>query len=478
MTKPNSILLLAAALILTLAGKADAQELRYQLEQDKIVPYRVTITATTPTKVETMSGLIAFTGKGSEGENLRIEYKGGLTKKTKSKVSQSRGPFGGPFGGGPFGGRPGGGFPRGPFDQPNFRGLTTSTSAFVISNQGELETMRSDSQMPYLLGNVAMLPFEPLGEGKQSWEVGTNLTITSKEESSRFGPRFGPMARGNQEETKTGGGESSKYKISSDDGKLVTINKTYSLTSPAATSQDTGFEMKGSGTWVFNREMGMSESMDFKVDLNVKQENSSTKIPITVKWNRIPEQEYLDYLKEREEQRAAAIAKMNQPKAATKISDANKKKIMSKLTHSQWGVVWGELMSLSRSRMSGLVAEDMDLMVVVAGLRSHSNKQVKSGADKIWNKWKDSFEELASPQQKAEVAGTSDDANPFMVANEDDGRGLRQWSDKTGRFKIEAQFVEIDGANVVLESKDGKTIKVPKMRLAEADQALAEKLAK
>ena len=455
---------------------ASSETLTYGIKKGQVIPYRVTITAENPSSIETMKGLIAFTGKGIDGENLTVEYKGGLIKSVKSTARQS-GPMRGGFRGG-FRGRPGGGPPRTPFDQPNFRGLTQSTNTLVISNKGGIESMKSDSQLPYLLGNLSMMPFEPLGDdGEKNWTSGTSLTITTKEESSRFGPRFGPMARGGEEETVTGGGESNTYKIQSDDGKLVTIRKTHSLSSPGATSKEASYEMKGSGTWVFNRELGMSESMDFNVDFLIKEKNTSVTIPVTIKWNRIPEQEYTDFLKQREEARAAAMAKARQPAAPVKISDANKKRILSKLNHSQWGVVWGELKSLSRSRMSGLVAEDMDIMVLVAGLRSHSNAQVKLAADAIWKKWGKSFEEHASAAQKADVAGTTATDNPFAVVN-DDGKGVRKWSDKTGQFNIEAEFVEVQGSTVVLKSKEGKKINVPKSRLSDVDQALVDRLVK
>ena len=45
----------------------------------------------------------------------------------------------------------------------------------------------------------------------------------------------------------------------------------------------------------------------------------------------------------------------------------------------------------------------------------------------------------------------------------------RTWSDKSGKFSIEAKFVKIDGKNVVLEKADDKTISVPISRLSQAD---------
>ena len=45
----------------------------------------------------------------------------------------------------------------------------------------------------------------------------------------------------------------------------------------------------------------------------------------------------------------------------------------------------------------------------------------------------------------------------------------RTWSDKSGKFSIEAKFVKKDGANVVLKKANDKTITVPISRLSEED---------
>ena len=45
----------------------------------------------------------------------------------------------------------------------------------------------------------------------------------------------------------------------------------------------------------------------------------------------------------------------------------------------------------------------------------------------------------------------------------------RTWCDKSGKFSIEAKFVKIDGANVVLMKANDKTISVPMSRLCEED---------
>lgn len=78
-----------------------------------------------------------------------------------------------------------------------------------------------------------------------------------------------------------------------------------------------------------------------------------------------------------------------------------------------------------------------------------------------------------SVEQYEEMAG-----NPFEVEGDDNGKGIRTWSDKSGRFKVEGEFQELLGGLVVLKGKDGKVVRIPKSRLSESDQKLIEKLSK
>jgi len=50
------------------------------------------------------------------------------------------------------------------------------------------------------------------------------------------------------------------------------------------------------------------------------------------------------------------------------------------------------------------------------------------------------------------------------------------WSDNTGKFQVEADFVDIDGTSVILRKANGATLTVPLSRLSAESRALAEKL--
>ncbi len=59
-----------------------------------------------------------------------------------------------------------------------------------------------------------------------------------------------------------------------------------------------------------------------------------------------------------------------------------------------------------------------------------------------------------------------------------DPKAVREWSDSSGSFKVEASFVRLEDKTAVLKRKDGKEVKVPLSRLSPEDRELAESFAK
>lgn len=468
--------------VLALSQNAQG-ELRYDIKPEQVVPYKVQVTVQQPDSTVTMSGVVTITGKSASANTLTLLYQGGLNK---SEKQTSRRGFGPPR----FGGPP---RMRSPFSQPDFAGLFTNTkSTVVISRDGQVTSMKGNSQLPYLLGNVSLFFFERLPEGEQtSWKDGSGISITSRSSTAPFGPRFGPFA-GNDRETVTGGGESIDYSVLEAGSKQVKIKRTYSLTSPPADGKDKAYSMSGDGTWVFNRKLGVSESAEYKLTLEVTTNNQTTNMPVSIDWHRMKADEYAAHkeamakrqaeLKERTAKQAAA-RKAAGPKP---IDSFRKTNITRQLNHRIWSAVWGQLESLNRIGPTPAVKEDMDIVMQVGILRGHSHEKVRTSAEKVWAKWKDRFEELGSDEQKAAVAaavGESTDeqmdVNPFVVEEESaDEKGMRTWSARNGKFKMEAEFVRLDGPSVVLKDEKGRTIRVPKTSLSENDQGVVDRLNK
>ncbi len=467
-------LMIMVVVALGSGGATSAQELRYRIEPNQVVPYRVTIVVDTPAEKDTMSGLIAFTGKKSEPDQFAVKYQGGLTRKKQAKSSGGSGGPGG-FRGGPrgFGRGPGGGPPRSPMSRfgsgITFDGLTQTSNELVVGRTGEIKSLTGESQLPYLMGNLSLLPFEALpNENQKNWQWGSGISIVEGQ-PSRI-PR-GPFGRG-QQETTTGGSESASYSIQSDDGRRVTIKKTYRLHSPAATEDDHSMEITGSGTFVFNRELGVPESLDFKQNLAVSGKGSSVAVPMTVAWNRISDEEYQAHLKERADRFAALQQKTQQRKAqsgsagAQPLDAGTKNAILAELRSDNVARVHSRL---ARLRNHKLHPSDTDLAQTVRDLQSHKNGGVSMAAKQVWKKWSAVLESASS----SGVAGTSKPGgtNPFATADEQSGQ-MRVWTDASGSFEVEAVLVRIDGNNVVLKRKDGKELSVPIDRLSKADQGV------
>ena len=47
---------------------------------------------------------------------------------------------------------------------------------------------------------------------------------------------------------------------------------------------------------------------------------------------------------------------------------------------------------------------------------------------------------------------------------------FRTWTDTTGKFSIEAKLIEVDLSDVVLETRDGSTKRVPVEKLSKQDR--------
>lgn len=105
-----------------------------------------------------------------------------------------------------------------------------------------------------------------------------------------------------------------------------------------------------------------------------------------------------------------------------------------------------------------------------------------------WIGWSDSwdqvltFDKLRIPEGAAVAAKTPDAAAPSKdpvtpsepttpgKTEKPAGVEVRTWSDFTGKFKIEAEFVSFDKGMVVLKKADGTTTTISIARLSPADQ--------
>jgi len=471
-SKPGVMALSVIAFFGTATGLS-AAELRYNIAPKQVIPYKVDIVATTPSSKDTMTGTIAFTGKQAGDAQFTVSYVGSLSRRTTQSRSSGR-PGRGGFGGfrGPSGPPMPGFFGRG----VTLGGLTRMTNELVVGRQGQIRKLTGQSQLPYLIGNLSILPFEALPKGDQKeWEVGTGISITEEDDSPFFGGPF----RGSQT-VKTGGSESATYKIVKDDGKLVTIATTYHLVSPAAKKNGQAIKIDGTGTLIFDREQGVPESHNMKRTVAVTEDGSTVTIPMTVVYKRVPLEDYQTQEKERQERIAKAqkdhaerTAKANAAAKAAegrKLDADKKKQILADLNSSQWPKIANRLRSMSRFVPH---PDDFDIAMRVKELQTHKVLSVYKPARDLWIK----LDPIVEAGKKDMAVATTAGDNPFATADEkktEAARSMREWT--SGEFKVEAVFVKFDGTKIVLKRKDGKELSVPIDLLSPADQKIAETL--
>lgn len=79
-------------------------------------------------------------------------------------------------------------------------------------------------------------------------------------------------------------------------------------------------------------------------------------------------------------------------------------------------------------------------------------------------------------ESKPSATTKGDESNPFATPEEKaESIGKRAWSDKSGKFKIEATIVRFEGDKVILKRTDGKEVTVPIERLSPQDQQIIAK---
>jgi len=475
---------LAMSFVAALASSsASAQALRYASTANQKFAYKVEISADRNDVTEFLKGVVAFTVKDGSAEAIRVGYYGGLTKTQKAKPgasagSPSRGPFRGPGGPGRGPGGPGrgpGGPPRfgGPsiFSNP-FEGLTQVANELVVTPRGEVRSLKGSSQLPYLLGNLSVMFFEPLPEaGETQWTVRNGVSITEGGGRSSRPPFFRPGAPATEEKS-TAASESATFAIESATEKLVVVSKTYKLNMPAGAGEDTSFEISGTGKWTFNRELQVPESLDFKQQLVVHDGNATVTIPVTIHYARLSPEELAAHEQQREEMIAEMKKKLEDRKNGVSegLPAEKKKEILANLNSDKKQVITSQMVQLKIMKPH---PDDKDIALLIQKYIEDDNRPLRVMAQAAWGKWKVLVEE---PDAASTASSSEAGDNPFAPAAAPSR--TRTWKDATGKFSIEAEFVSLDGDAITLKRTDGKQLTVPLSKLSDADQAAARQLAK
>ncbi len=329
---------------LFVAGICFAEAPRYQWKDGQEFVYQVEIVADLPAEVETMTGHAVYTVK-SAADPLKISYRGGLGKVTKRKpgAGSSRPSAFGPFGPRGFAPPP----PFSPFARRSnpFQGLEQTTNEVSLTARGVILALKGTSHLPYLLGNLSLLPFETLPESdQQAWSVESGVLITERNDQSSghpfdpfggdpfFAGRFGRGSR--QPEKTTTGSRETRYRLVEQNENLATYEKTFVMTSPGG---DVRLKVEGKGTWTFHRQLNVPESLTYQQDLHIKDGNVAVVVPVKINYRRLSSEEWAKIERDRLaaiEERKAEMARQAaeaKAKADAPIEGAERTAVLTSL---------------------------------------------------------------------------------------------------------------------------------------------------
>jgi hypothetical protein len=261
-----------------LSAQNSAGQTTYTLENGKKFSFEFEITVDMSDEIISYKGMTHYTVTAASEKQIRLTYQGGLLETIKRKESTPFPPFGPPRG-----------FPGLPafFTQLNFLGKTQTTNQITMLPRGQVLALDGSSQLPYLLGNLSLMPFELLPtEDQQQWSTDSGVSITDSQSDVRFPHRpFLPAGLQNRESTQVAS-ESTQYEITSVEAEQITLSKEYKLVTPDTGDRES-FQMTGSGSWVFNAQEHVPQSSHVQYRLLIKYGNTTTTIPIEVKFQRV-----------------------------------------------------------------------------------------------------------------------------------------------------------------------------------------------
>ena len=134
--------------------------------------------------------------------------------------------------------------------------------------------------------------------------------------------------------------------------------------------------------------------------------------------------------------------------------------------------------------------DDKDVALLIQKYIDDEHRPLRVMAQAAWGRWKVLVEpptaestgptdaskgRAAAAERPAGRSTAPATGNPFALPS--DPQGLRTWTDSTGEFTIEAEFVALTDGQVKLRRKDGKVLTLPLSRLSEQDQRAAKRLA-
>ncbi|TWT97476.1 SHD1 domain-containing protein [Neorhodopirellula pilleata] len=333
----------------------------------------------------------------TDSDPVRLQFTGGLRQTERSKNTnrfdiRPRFP--------PFGMRSG----------PVYRGTTPTSNTVTLSPTGETLALQGESQLPYLLGHLSLLPFEPLPEENQTqWSAEGTTAIVSSKTNNHWGPGHwsalgafpgqlpGQLPGQNDRDLRVANTKRT-YRIVSQDDRQAVIEKTEELSlSPA--QENATLQLRGTGTWVFDKTERMPLSMDFRYDLTIELSGLTVKAPLTLKYKRLTAEEIA-------QQKAAAEKRAAESKRLAEQRKQEAERDVTEEEKQNWLVGLRSEKNIDRVRtLNELVGRrppqrDPEIVAAIKSLLDDSDRSVSLSADRALKQWDPLYAEQAELESK------------------------------------------------------------------------------
>ncbi len=290
--------------------------LRYGWKAGKSYSYEVKIEADLGDEVLEMTGSPVYTVVSADKDKTVLSFRGTLMEHQRAKgrgpgmlPGMPRGPRGPGRMGPPMHGMGPRMHPFSPMTGVGPMGMARTTE-LTVDPLGNVARQEGTSHLPFLLGNLSHLMIERLsGTEEKTWTVERGSGVIIKEGGP---PRFGPFAN---EEGFVPARERTTYTIESTTDKLAVIRKRYEFRAVATGSEKPPFEISGEGKWTFNKEEGVSQALDFSMQVTIRKGGLGVEIPVRATYHLLDEAERAkraEQLKEQAEKSKEALEKAKQ----------------------------------------------------------------------------------------------------------------------------------------------------------------------
>jgi beta-lactamase regulating signal transducer with metallopeptidase domain len=277
--------------------------LRYRFDSGARYAYRVNIEADLGEEIETHSGTPTFHVRNVADRTADLLVTGG------ELMSYQR----------PKPGRiPSFGVPRVPrFPRMSFpRGGFPMQHELRLDDRGRVISERGGTVLPYVLGTLAGVIFEPLpADGRPQWTISgtTTVRLDQAEDAdlpfSRARSPFSPFA--GPEPELLNAEESARFVVEPVDADTRRVTKEYALQSVAKQDGEPRMSLTGNGTTLFDVRRGVPTDVQFTARLVIREVNVATTYPLTLTCKLLS----ADELRQMDEQAAAARAEHERQQA-------------------------------------------------------------------------------------------------------------------------------------------------------------------